>query len=179
MRYAGMIKNDVAAAPGVCVTFFTQGCPHHCPGCHNPETWDFDGGREFTPKTLIELKKALIANGVHRDLCIMGGEPLCRENLFLVNDIIKYKRSYFYDIINWNDNYIIVSEKFDSSIKIYIWSGYTYEELLDRKEKILQNILENTDVLIDGPFILAERDITLPMRGSRNQRIIELKEKLK
>ncbi len=161
MRYAGMIKNDVAAAPGVCVTFFTQGCPHHCPGCHNPETWNFDGGREFTPKTLIELKKALIANGVHRDLCIMGGEPLCRENLFLVNDIITEIK------------------KFDSSIKIYIWSGYTYEELLDRKEKILQNILENTDVLIDGPFILAERDITLPMRGSRNQRIIELKEKLK
>lgn len=161
MRYAGMIKNDVAAAPGVCVTFFTQGCPHHCPGCHNPETWNFDGGREFTPKTLIELKKALIANGVHRDLCIMGGEPLCRENLFLVNDIITEIK------------------KFDSSIKIYIWSGYTYEELLDRKEKILQNILENIDVLIDGPFILAERDITLPMRGSRNQRIIELKEKLK
>ena len=69
MKYAGIIKNDVAAAPGVCVTFYTQGCPHHCPGCHNPETWDFNGGKEFTPQTLQEIKDALVANGIHRDFC--------------------------------------------------------------------------------------------------------------
>ena len=161
MRYAGIIKNDVAAAPGVCVTFYTQGCPHHCLGCHNPETWDFNGGKEFTPATLQEIKEALIANGIHRDFCIMGGEPLCHENLFLVWDLIQEIHSL------------------DPTIKITIWTGYTYEELLDRNEKILQNILESIDTLVDGPFILKQRDITLPMRGSRNQRIIELKEKKK
>lgn len=159
MKYAGIIKNDVAGGPGICVTFYTQGCPHHCPGCHNPETWDFNGGREFTPDTLQELIEAIRANGIHRDLCIMGGEPLCKENLFLVSDLIDDVRNAFPDI------------------KVYVWTGYTYEELLDRKEKILQNILEKIDVLIDGPFIQELRDITLPMRGSSNQRIIELKEK--
>jgi anaerobic ribonucleoside-triphosphate reductase activating protein len=59
MRYAGIIFNDIAAAPGVCLTFFTQGCSHHCPGCHNPETWDFDGGKEFTPDTLNDIIEGL------------------------------------------------------------------------------------------------------------------------
>ena len=159
MKYAGMIKNDVAAAPGICVTFYTQGCPHHCPGCHNPETWDFEGGREFTPEVFQELIDAISANGIQRNLCIMGGEPLCRDNLFLVNDIITEVKKYY------------------PNIKVYVWTGYTYEKLLDKREKILQNILESIDVLIDGPFIQEQRDITLPMRGSSNQRIIELKEK--
>ena len=63
MKYAGINKNDFAAAPGVSVTFFTQGCPHRCHGCHNPETWDFDGGKEFTPQVLDEIVEALTANG--------------------------------------------------------------------------------------------------------------------
>ena len=161
MKYAGIMKNDFAAAPGVCVTFYTQGCPHHCSGCQNPETWAFDGGKEFTPEVLQKIKEAINANGIMRNFCIMGGEPLCPDNLFLVELIIhEVKRVY-------------------PDIKIYLWTGYTYEELLDRNEKILQNILNSIDVLIDGPFILEQRDITLPMRGSRNQRIIELKENKK
>ena len=67
MRYAGIVKNDISAAPGVCVTFYTQGCPHHCPGCHNPETWSYDGGKEFTLDVLKEIEESLVANGVHRD----------------------------------------------------------------------------------------------------------------
>ena len=160
MRYAGIIKNDVAAGEGVCVTFFVQGCAFHCPGCHNPETWDFDGGYEFTQDTLNRIIEALDANGVRRNFCIMGGEPLHPDNLFLVDLVImEVKRRY-------------------PDIKIYIWTGYTYEQIIDRKEKLLYNIIENTDVLIDGPYIQEERDITLPMRGSRNQRIIGLKEKI-
>ena len=81
MQYAGIIKNDFSAAPGVSVTFFTQGCPHRCKGCHNPETWDFDGGKEFTPQVLNEIIEALTANGLTRSFCLMGGEPLCEENL--------------------------------------------------------------------------------------------------
>ena len=158
MRYAGIIKNDVAAGEGVCVTFFTQGCNRHCPGCHNPETWDFNGGYEFTQETLNNIIKALNANGVQRNFCVMGGEPLNTENLFLTDLIITEVKKYYPDI------------------KIYVWTGYTYEELLDRSENLLQNILRNINVLVDGPFIQEKRDITLAMRGSSNQRIIELKE---
>lgn len=160
MRYAGIIKNDLAAAPGVCVSFFTQGCPHRCKGCHNPESWSFTGGKEFTHDTLKEIIDALTANGVHRDLCIMGGEPLCDENTLLTYLIIKE-----------------VKDKIPET-KIYIWTGYTYEELTKWLRPRVEEILKLTDVLIDGPYIEEERDITLKMCGSRNQRIIDLTKKL-
>ena len=154
-----MIKNDIAAGEGVNVSFFTQGCHFHCMGCHNPQTWDFQGGKEFTSNTLEELLKALSANGVQRNLSIMGGEPLCTENIFLVNMIILEVKKVFPDI------------------KIYIWTGYTYEELLERlDEPKIGAILDNIDYLIDGRFEIGERDISLPMRGSRNQRILNMKE---
>ena len=158
MRYAGLIKNDLAAAPGVCVSFFVQGCPLRCPGCHNPESWDFEGGMEFSTKTLNDILTNLSANGIERPLCIMGGEPLCPENLFLTTLIIKEVRQQ------------------KPNVKIYLWTGYTYEELLSKKTSNpkLEYILDNIDCLIDGPFIQEEKDITLQMRGSRNQRIIYL-----
>lgn len=154
MRYAGIIPNDLSAAPGVCVTFFTQGCPHHCPGCHNPETWDYDGGKEFEGNTVDKICNYLTANGVHRDLCIMGGEPLCSENQFLTLLICN-----------------TIKDKLPDT-KIYIWTGYTLEELNKDSNTRISQILEKTDAIIDGRYIAAERDITLPMRGSRNQRIL-------
>lgn len=157
MRYAGLLRNDLAAAPGVSVTFFTQGCPHRCKGCHNPETWDFEGGKEFTPQILNEIVEALTANGIKRNLCILGGEPLCEENQFLTLLVISHVR-----------------EKLQN-VPIYIWTGYTYENLLKNETPHLQKILSMTDVIIDGPYIEELRDITLSMRGSSNQRIIELK----
>jgi anaerobic ribonucleoside-triphosphate reductase activating protein len=160
MRYSGLIKNDITAAPGLCVSFFTQGCPHHCPGCHNPETWDFNRGKEFTNDTLKEILEALTAQNIHRDLCIMGGEPLCQENAFLTRLIIQEVRKHV------------------PETKIYIWSGYTYEELKANQNPHIADSLRLADVLIDGPYIEAERDITLDMRGSRNQRIIDLSEKI-
>ena len=158
MRYAGLLRNDLAAAPGVSVTFFTQGCPHRCQGCHNPETWDFDGGKEFTYNVLNEIVDALRANGIKRNFCIMGGEPLCEENEFLTLLVIK-----------------TIKEKLPD-VEVYIWSGYYYNELQSRTGHVEQ-ILELTDYLIDGPYIEAYRDVTLPMRGSTNQSIINLKEK--
>lgn len=155
MRYSGVIYNDVAAAPGLCVSFFTQGCPNHCPGCHNPETWDFNGGKEFTQEVLDEIISKLNAQGIQRNFCLMGGEPLCEENEFLSFLILS-----------------TIKEK-SPNTKIYVWTGYKYEELLKRGQRISQ-ILELTDVLIDGPYIESLRDITLNMRGSSNQRIIPL-----
>ena len=157
MKYAGIIKNDLAAAPGVSVSFFTQGCPHHCKGCHNPETWDFNGGKEFTNDTLKEIFEAIEANGLRRSFCILGGEPLCEQNLFLTYLVLREVKNKYPDI------------------KVYIWTGYYYNELLKMTNPKVKMILELTDVLVDGPFIQAQRDVTLPLRGSSNQSIIDLK----
>jgi anaerobic ribonucleoside-triphosphate reductase activating protein len=157
MRYAGLIKNDMAAAPGLCVTFFTQGCPHHCPGCHNPETWDFAGGLEFSPDLVQEIVEDLTANGIDRKFCIMGGEPLCPENEFLTLLLITEIRKYL------------------PETPVYIWTGYRFSDLTQGSEHIKQ-ILQLADVLIDGPYIEAQRDTTLSMRGSSNQKIINLRE---
>lgn len=156
MQYAGLIKNDFSAAPGVSVSFYTQGCPHRCPGCHNPNTWDFNGGKEFTADVLDEIIEALQANGIQRSLCILGGEPLCSGNEFLTCMLLRHVKDRL------------------PHIKVYVWTGYTYEQLQQNSSPHLKNILQMTDVLIDGPYIEAERDITLPMRGSRNQRVIQL-----
>jgi len=158
MKYAGMIKNDFAAAPGVCVSFFVQGCPIHCTGCHNPECWDFNGGREVTPEVIQEFLDAITANGVYRDVCIMGGEPLAPENRFLTALLCKTVRERFPDR------------------KIYIWTGYTIEQLSQEADPKITAILNGqyADFIIDGPFQIANRDTTLFMRGSTNQRIITL-----
>ena len=158
MKYAGLNTNDFTAAPGISVSFFTQGCPHRCRGCQNPETWDFSGGKEFTPQVLNEIIVALTANNIMRNLCIMGGEPLCKENELLTLFVISQAKEKVPDV------------------KIYVWTGFIYENLLKNPSPQLQKILSMTDVLIDGPYIEKLRDITLPMRGSSNQRIIELKE---
>ena len=153
MRYAGIIKNDFSAAPGTSVTFFTQGCPHRCEGCHNPETWDFEGGEEVTHDTILEVIEAITANGLHRNLCIMGGEPLCPENQFLTNLIINS-----------------IKEKLPDT-KIYLWTGYCLEDL-DMNNNRIKSILEQVDCLIDGPYDKTKRDVSLFMRGSSNQRIL-------
>ena len=158
MRYSGIIYNDTAAAPGVCLTFFTQGCPHHCKGCHNPETWDYEGGQRFTNDVLEDIIKGLRANGINRTLCIMGGEPLCDRNIFLTALLIQQ-----------------VKAKYPNQ-KIYLWTGCTYEELVKRHDNKTKYVLSNIDCLIDGPFVEELRDTTLQMRGSSNQRIIYPKE---
>lgn len=154
MRYAGIIKNDFSAAPGISVTFFTQGCPHRCEGCHNPETWDFEGGEEVTHDTILDIIEAITANGLHRNLCIMGGEPLCPENQFLTNLIINS-----------------VKEKLPDT-KVYLWTGY-YLKDLDFNNNRIEQILDKVDYIIDGPFEKDKRDITLFMRGSSNQHILK------
>lgn len=155
MRYSGIIKNDFAAAPGVCLTVFVQGCPIRCKGCHNPESWDFDGGREFTEETLENIKQSLLANGIQRTLCIMGGEPLCEENLPLT--------------------LLLVILKFEiDNLKIWIWTGYEKEDIFNRPN--LKGLLNHITGIVTGPYIEELRDITLPMRGSSNQEIVELSE---
>lgn len=159
MKYAGIIYNDFSAAPGVSLTFFVQGCPHQCPGCHNSDTWDFEGGKPLPANIVEQICDKLNDRGIKRNFCIMGGEPLCPENLFLTNLLVTEIKNRLPDQ------------------KIYIWTGYLYEDLIRNSDPKMRHILDTIDCLIDGPYIEELRDITLPMRGSSNQRIIELKEK--
>ena len=138
------------------MTFFTQGCPHRCAGCHNPETWDFNGGMEFHPDLIKEIVNALTDRGIKRNLCIMGGEPLCPENEFLTCMIVRQVKEALPDV------------------EIYLWSGYTYEQLSQNTNPHVKYVMANINCLIDGPYLEEERDITLPMRGSRNQRVIKI-----
>lgn len=156
MRYAGVIFNDILAAPGISVSVFLQGCHFRCKGCHNPETWDFEGGKEFTIDTLNAIKQAISANGIKRNLCIMGGEPLAPQNRFTTELIIQEVKKAYPDI------------------PIYIWTGYTLEELRLTEDPKINYILKNITCIIDGPYIESLRDITLQMRGSSNQRITYL-----
>lgn len=164
MNIAGIDYNDTAAAPGISLTVYVSGCEHHCKGCHNPESWDFNYGEEITEQNRIdfhnEIIDSLIANGIKRNFCIMGGEPLHPRNRYETYLMINYVKNY------------------DPNIEVWIWTGYTYEELLYAVEvngdRALELILHEADVLVDGPFILEQRDITLKARGSRNQRIIYL-----
>lgn len=157
MKYASLITSECYNGPGWGATFALQGCPHHCTGCFNPETWDFSGGKEFTPEILNEISIALSPDYITR-LSIQGGEPLCQENLFLTALVCEQVRAKY------------------PNKKIYLWTGYTKEELETSCDPKMKRILDGSyvDVLIDGPFVQAEKDTTLFMRGSKNQRIIEL-----
>ena len=159
MKYAGLMENDFTDGSGVCVSLWTQGCPHHCPGCHNPETWDFNGGYDVPDDIRGEIVKAISANGLTRNFSILGGEPLCEQNLDFVLNIIKAVRIAY------------------PNIKIYIWSGYTFDELLEKQDSRIIEILSRCNFLIDGRYEESLRDITLPLRGSSNQKIINLTEK--
>lgn len=153
MRLAGINTNDFVNGKGVCVSLFVQGCPHHCSGCFNPETWDFSGGEELPTDIRGQIIKAISANGITRNFSVLGGEPLCPENIQEVDDIVFGIRTAYPDI------------------QIFVWTGYTLEELKNRNNKYVNNILSNIDVLIDGPYVKELRDITLELRGSSNQKI--------
>lgn len=155
-KIAGIYWDDTAAAPGISLSVYFSGCHFHCPGCHNPETWDFNYGQDFSFETIKEIIDKLNKNGVQRSLSILGGEPLCDENLIPVQTLIDWCKQAYPDLV------------------IYIWTGYTLEELKARKLSIIDHILSQITCLIDGRFEIDKRDTTLPLRGSSNQRIIKL-----
>lgn len=152
MRIAKIINSDVVNGIGVSTSVFVQGCPFHCKGCFNPETWDFNGGKDI--ENIFEVvKNNIVANGIQRNLSILGGEPLCPENRVAVAKLIKEIKNTF------------------PSIKIVVWTGYFMSELINSKDKSIDSILNTIDYLVDGPYMEEERDITLWLRGSRNQKV--------
>lgn len=155
-KIAKVKYNDIVDGEGICVSLWMQGCPHHCKDCFNPETWNPDEGYEITDDLIPNIISAINANNVNRNFSVLGGEPLASYNQDFVLEVISKVRETYPDI------------------KIYIWSGYTIEELLDMKSPVIDKILEKSNILIDGPFQWDKKDITLKLRGSLNQRIIDL-----
>ena len=163
-RLAKINWNDATNGNGVCVSIFLQGCPHHCPGCFNQETWDPKGGQAVDfPKFIRELIDKIQENDVKRGLSFLGGEPLVSYNLEFVDKVITVIKTIY------------------PSTPVYIWTGGIFENHLKNAESnlILRHILSLTNVLIDGPYQEDKRDITLYLRGSSNQRVIDVQTSLR
>ena len=152
IRLSGYILESIVDGPGIRTVVLTQGGPHKCIGCHNPKTHPFDKGRVLPIKEIVNL---LISNPLSSGLTISGGEPFVQPTsvLSLIKEYKRYKPNH----------------------NIIIYSGYTYEQLIKMNNKDIDDILNLTDYLIDGPFIENLKDLTLHFRGSKNQRIIDLK----
>lgn len=153
MNYGKIIRNDIANGPGLRVSLFVSGCRNHCKGCFQPETWDFDYGEPFTRETEDEIIAALRPTWI-QGLSILGGEPMEPENQETLVPFVERVKAKLPDKDIW------------------LYTGYTYETLSGSR------LLPLADVLVDGPFIEAQKDISLGFRGSRNQRIIRLKERV-
>ena len=163
--YYGEIKNiDIANGPGCRVSLFVSGCRNHCPGCFNPETWDFRYGRAFTAETeqfiLSMLQPAYI-----QGLTLLGGDPFEPENQQVLTGFLHRVKAQY-------------PEK-----DIWAYSGYTLEALLTDglhpRCEVTDDMLSMIDILVDGPFIQARKNISLRFRGSENQRIIDIPQTLK
>ena len=153
MRIADYIQDSIVDGPGLRFTLFTQGCPHRCPGCHNPGTHDFNGGREISPDAVIE---AMLSNPLTDGLTLSGGEPFSQPEACAR----------------------IARAAKEHGLNVWAYSGWTFEQLRDNPDPEVQALLHSLDVLVDGPFLQAERSLELKWRGSRNQRMLDVPKSL-
>ena len=149
LQVAGFAGDSIVDGPGLRFTVFFQGCPHHCPGCHNPETWPFEGGTPFTPEQLIQMAKK---NPLCRGITLSGGEPFAQAAACAA----------------------LAREAHRKGLTVWTYSGYLFEHLRDSGDPDWTALLAETDVLVDGPFVQAEKSYDLHFRGSRNQRLIDV-----
>lgn len=155
MNYAKWHKCDFINGKGIRTSLFVTGCSHHCKECWNKSIWDYEAGFEFTKQISDEIINYIKNNKPIQGLSLLGGEPF--DNLELIGFVTKFKKE--------------CPDK-----DIWVWSGYTYEELLKDKRKL--ELLSLCDILVDGKFNLELKDLTLKFRGSKNQRIINVKESI-
>lgn len=149
MIYLAGIQNDsIVDGPGIRVTFFAQGCSHHCAGCHNPETWSFEGGTGMETERLMDVVKS---NPLCHGVTFSGGEPFEQAAGFAAFARALHEAGY----------------------EVASYSGYTFEELSEAEEE-KQQLLRELDILIDGPYVAEERSLELNFRGSKNQRILNV-----
>ena len=153
MRIANTVNDSSVDGPGLRFTVFTQGCPHHCPGCHNPETHDPNGGTEVPVEELVEN---MGKNPLIQGLTLSGGEPFAQAA-----DCARLAKAAH--AVGWT---------------VWTYTGYLFETILAKGDPAWLALLEETDVLVDGPFLEKEKSYELRFRGSRNQRLIRVKESL-
>jgi anaerobic ribonucleoside-triphosphate reductase activating protein len=153
LNLSGIVSDSIVDGPGIRTCIFSQGCPHHCEGCHNPETWDFGCGTPMAEETIAQIVRS---NPLCRGVTFSGGEPFAQSEGFAKLARLLKERGY----------------------EVASYSGYTFEELLEGSEDQKQ-LLQSIDILIDGPFRMEERSLELNFRGSRNQRILNVPESLK
>lgn len=149
LKIAGIVQDSIVDGPGIRYVIFTQGCPHHCPGCHNPDTHDPEGGHTADVGTILDQ---IFDNPILSGVTFSGGEPFAQAKALVpVAEVVKANKKH-----------------------LMIYTGYLYEQLLEMKNKSVKRLLELADILVDGPFILEQRDLTLQYCGSANQRVIDL-----
>lgn len=156
MNYSKMMKYDTSNWNGITTTIFFSGCTFRCPGCFNKETWDFNNGQPFD-KEAEDLFISYAKNPHVTGICLLGGEVFQQDLDRILELVIRLER--------------------EAKKPIHVWSGYTYERLIQDEKKLL--ILQHIDVLVDGPFIFKKKDLTLKHRGSSNQRVINVKETIR
>ena len=149
---SGIVSDSIVDGPGIRTTIFSQGCPHHCEGCHNPETWDFGCGTQIPVEAVVDIVRS---NPLCRGVTFSGGEPFAQAAGFA--KLAKLLKTQGYEVASY--------------------SGYTFEQLLSGSED-QKALLSVIDILIDGPFLLAEKSLEIAFRGSRNQRILDVKKSL-
>ena len=152
IKVAGLIPDSIVDGRGIRLTVFVQGCPHRCPGCHNPQTHDFAGGQEMDTEEIIARFRA---DPLLDGITLTGGDPFCQPAACAA--LARAARA--------------------SGLNVWAYTGYLYEETLS--DPAMRELLEEVDVLIDGPFVLAERTLSLRFRGSKNQRAIDVPASLK
>ena len=155
MNLAGFYEESISNGLGWRCVLFVSGCPHRCFGCHNEIAQDFSYGKPFHLEK-ERLLNSIKENSILRGITLSGGEPLCKENIPETLD-------FLYEVKRIKPNF-----------DVWCYTGYTYEELLARNDEQTNKILNEIDVLIDGPFILELKDPDLTFKGSSNQRIIDL-----
>ncbi|MBQ8555536.1 MAG: anaerobic ribonucleoside-triphosphate reductase activating protein [Clostridia bacterium] len=150
IRLFGTVEDSIVDGPGLRFSVFTQGCPHHCPGCHNPESHDFAGGKIVDTAEVIHLMQR---NPLLDGLTLSGGEPFCQPEACLELAQAAHARG----------------------LNVWSYTGYTWEAILADNNPARMALLHALDVLVDGPFILAQRSLALKFCGSKNQRLIDVK----
>lgn len=149
MRIYGLVQDSIVDGPGFRFSCFVQGCPHNCPGCHNPDSHDPGGGHEMT---VDEVARQLLKNPLTDGLTLTGGDPFAQPE----------------------DCLALAKIAHEHNLNVWSYTGWTYEYLRDHGTDAQKALLSELDVLVDGPFLQAERTLSLPWRGSRNQRVINV-----
>lgn len=149
---SGIVSDSIVDGPGIRTTIFSQGCPHHCPGCHNPETWAFGCGTPMDTASIVEIVRS---NPLCRGVTFSGGEPFAQAEDFA--ELAAALKELGYEVASY--------------------SGFTFEALLNGSPA-QKKLLESIDILIDGPFLLSEKSLEIAFRGSRNQRILDVPKSL-